>query len=130
MTDSFNTGNNPTNLEDSADYLFHLSQASLKQYPSKAFLLASKAKQIAEQNNWNTKKALANKYMGEAKIELEDYYEAKKYLSDALKFYDESSPAIAGDIYLLLGIANYYLAEYHQANLNYRSAIEMFESMG
>ena len=51
-TDSFNTGNNRTNLHDSVDYLLHLTLASIESYPAKAFLLATKAKQISEQNKW------------------------------------------------------------------------------
>lgn len=128
--DSFQAGNNRTNLQDSVDYLLHLALASIRPYPSKAFLIASKAKQISEQNKWEEKTAIASKYMGESKIELEDFYEAKKYLLDALDFYDESTPAVTGDIYLLLGKVNYYLAEYHQASLNYRFAIELFEQTG
>ena len=65
--------------------------------------------------------------MGEAKIKLEDYYQAKKYLSDALNYFTEQTPEILGDCYYLLGKTNYYLAEYEQANKNYRSAIELFE---
>ncbi len=125
--DSFNTGNNPTNLQDSVDYLLHLAIASIHSYPSKAFLLASKAKQISGQNRWGEKTALANKCMGESKIKLEDYYEAKKYLADALEYYDKNTPAITGEIYLLLGKTNYFLAEYHEASLNFRSAIDLFE---
>ncbi len=129
-TDSFNTGNNRTGLQDSVDYLLHLAHASIRSYSSNAFLIASKAKQISEQNSWEEKEALANKYMGEAKIELEDYYEAKKYLMDALEFYSKNTSTLTGEIHLLLGKVNYYLAEYHQANLNYRSAIELFENTG
>lgn len=128
--DSFTVGFSPTTLEDSVDYLLHLATVNLDLYPQKAFTQASIAKQISTQMKWDDKKALACKYMGEAKIELEDYYQAKKYLTDALEYFTEGTPKILGDCYYLLGKVNYYLAEYEEANTNYRAAIALFEKTG
>jgi len=125
--DSFIVGVNPTTLEDSVDYLLHLASVNLDLYPQQAFTHASIAKQISTQLKWNDKSAMACKYMGEAKIELEDYYQAKKYLIDAIEYFTEETPKILGDCYYLLAKANYYLAEYEEANNNYRSAIALFE---
>ncbi len=125
--DSFTVGMNPTTLEDSVDYLLHLASVNLDLYPQRAFTHASIAKQISTQLKWNDKRALACKYMGEAKIELEDYYQAKKYLTDAIEYFTEETPKILGDCYYLIAKANYYLAEYEEANNNYRAAIALFE---
>ena len=125
--DSFTVGVNPATLEDSVDYLLHLSSVNLDLYPKRAFTQASIAKQISAQMKWDDKKALACKYMGEAKIELEDYYQAKKYLTDAIEYFSGDGPKILGDCYYLLAKANYYLAEYEEANKNYHAAISLFE---
>jgi tetratricopeptide (TPR) repeat protein len=127
--DSFIVGLNRTTLEDSVDYLLHLASADLDAYPQKAFINASIANKICTQLKWNDKKALACKFMGEAKIKLEDYYQAKKYLKDAIANFSEDMPRILGDTYYLLAKANYYLAEYKEANDNYRAAIALFEKV-
>jgi len=128
--DSFIVGLNRTTLEDSVDYLLHLAAANLDIYPQRAFTNASIAKQISAQLKWDDKKALACKYMGEAKIELEDYYQAKKYLTDAIENFTEETPKILGESYYLLAKANFYLAEYEEASKNYRVAIALFEKTG
>ncbi len=125
--DSFVVGQNRTTLEDSVDYLLHLASVNLDLYPQRAFTDASIAKQISAQLKWDDKKALACKYMGEAKINLEDYYQAKKYLTDAIGYFTNETPKILGDCYYLLAKAEYYLAEYEEANKNYREAITLFE---
>ena len=127
IPDSFTTGVNRATLSDSVDYLLHLSSVNMDRYPEHAFTNASVASQICSKNGWDEKKALACKFMGEAKLELEDYYQAEKYLSDALSYFTEETPKILGDIYYLLAKTEYYLAEYQEANLHYRSAIDLFQ---
>lgn len=128
--DSFTVGPNRATLEDSVDYLLHLASVNLDRYPQRAFTNASIAKHISSQMKWSNKQAMACKYMGEAKIELEDYYQAKKYLIDAIDYFTEETPKILGDCYYLLAETNYYLAEYKEANKNYRSAIALYEKTG
>lgn len=125
--DSFITGTNRTSLEDSVDYLLHLSSVNMDRYPDHAFANASLAYTICNQVQLSEQKAIACKFMGEAKLELEDFYQAKKYLTDALEQIDSDMPQWLGDIHYLLAKTNYYLAEYEESNKYYRSAIELFK---
>jgi signal transduction histidine kinase/CheY-like chemotaxis protein len=125
--DSFVAGVNRATLEDSVDYLLHLSAVNMEKYPDHAFSSASLANEICSQIKLKERKGLSLKYMGEAKLQLEDYYQAKKYLTDALGFLTEEMPRLTGDVHYLLAKTNYFLAEYEESNKYYRSAIQYFE---
>lgn len=126
-SDSFITGNNRASLQDSVDYLLNESDRLVLTNPSAAFSKAAIAKQISAEYKWEEKRALACKYMGEAKMQLEDYYQAKKYLVDALDYYKDSRSKITADLFFLLGKANYFLGEYQEANADYKEAIAYYE---
>ena len=126
--DSFVTGINRASLQDSVDYLLQIAAATLEKYPDRAFDNAAVAKQISVQYNWNYRALRAYKYMGEAKLEMEDYYQAEKYLLDAISLLPPDAPNLAGDLYFSLGKANYYLGEYEQARTSYREALKYFEA--
>ena len=119
-----------TRAKDSVNNLLEAAKEQIDYYPEKAFMLALKAKDLGLQFKIKDKVPLAAKLMGEAKLELEDYYQAKKYLGEAVGMFTEETPRILGDSYYLLAKANYYLAEYEEANKNYRTAINLFEKSG
>ncbi len=126
--DSFVTGINRASLQDSVDYLLRIAAATIETHPSRAFDNAAVAKQICVQYNWNYRALRAFKYMGEAKLELEDFYQAEKYLLDAINLLPPNSPNLSGDLYFSLGKANYYLGDYEQASTSYREALKYFEA--
>ena len=128
--DSFVTGINRADLQDSVDYLLQIALATVESHPSRAFDNAAIAKQISVEYNWNYRALRAFKYMGEAKLELEDYYQAEKYLQDAINLLPKDAPKLAGDLYFSLGKANYYLGDYEQASTSYREALKYFEAEG
>ncbi len=127
--DSFITGNNRASLQDSVDYLLNQANDLVESNPAVAFSKAAIAKQISAEYRWGEKRAIACKFMGEAKMQLEDYYQAKKYLCDALEYYRSQPSANTADLYFLLGKTNYYLGEYKEANSDYREAIAYFEKV-
>lgn len=126
--DSFTTGIIPTRLQDSVDYLLHIASATVRTHPLRAFENASHAKDLCVSNKWDQKLVLAYKYMGESKIESEDYYEAKKYLVESVALLTDEMPKTSGNIFFLLGKAHYFLGEYEDANNNYLKALKLFES--
>jgi signal transduction histidine kinase/CheY-like chemotaxis protein len=128
-SDSFITGNNRASLQDSVDYLLNQADQMIESNPSEAFVKAVIAKQISAEYKWEEKRALACKYLGEAKMQLEDFYQAKKYLSDALNYYKNSKSKITADLFFLLGKTNYFLGEYQEANADYREAISYYEKV-
>jgi signal transduction histidine kinase/CheY-like chemotaxis protein len=127
--DSFVTGINRADLQDSVDYLLQIASATIESHPARAFDNAAVAKQICVQYKWNYRALRAFKYMGEAKLELEDYYQAEKYLLDAIKLLPPDAPNLSGDLYFSLGKANYYLGDYEQASTSYREALKYFEEV-
>jgi signal transduction histidine kinase/CheY-like chemotaxis protein/Flp pilus assembly protein TadD len=123
------TGINRADLQDSVDYLLQIASATVETHPNRAFDNAAVAKQISVQYKWNYRALRAYKYMGEAKLELEDYYQAEKYLLDAVQLLPEDAPNLSGSLYFSLGKANYYLGDYEQASMSYREALKYFESV-
>jgi signal transduction histidine kinase/tetratricopeptide (TPR) repeat protein len=129
--DSFRTGYNSANLDDSVDLYLRLASELVKSNPSKAFSYAAAAEHICIQLKSTAKSALACKYMGNAKIQLEEYYEAKKYLLDAFQYYSVSGTEVEkAGINYSLGITGYYLGEYQDAILNYRAALQIYNKLG
>ncbi|MBN1950695.1 MAG: tetratricopeptide repeat protein [Bacteroidales bacterium] len=124
------SGTKSSASEDSISYLLHRSGDDMQKYPQYAFNSARQALDIANRLGKADLKAAAARYMGQAKLNLEDYFEAKKYLSDALSYLGNENPTWKGDILFYLASSNYYLAEYEESNLYYRQAIEIFEKKG
>jgi len=129
--DSFNTGINNANIDDSVDLYLRQASELIKINPAKAFYYATKAEHLSSQMKSKAKSALAFKYMGKAKIQLEEYYEAKKYLQDAFHYYSASGTDLEkANINYSLGITGYYLGEYQDAIINYRSALQIYNKLG
>jgi hypothetical protein len=96
-------------LQDSVDYLLNQANDLVESNPAVAFSKAAIANRSALNTGWGEKRAIACKFMGEAKMQLEDYYQAKKYLCDALEYYRSQPSANTADLYFLLGKTNNYL---------------------
>ncbi|MBN1599308.1 MAG: tetratricopeptide repeat protein [Bacteroidales bacterium] len=126
-SDSFITGTYSANLEDSVDYLLSLSSNEIYSNPELAFEYASRARDISITHKLSKRKMAATSYMGKAKIETEDYYQAKKYLTEALDYYKDINDDKAADLNYLLGKTNYFLGNYEDANDNYREAIDIYK---
>jgi signal transduction histidine kinase len=126
--DSFTTGIARANLQDSVDYLLHIAAATVRTFPERTFENASRARDLCIENKLTYDLVLAYKYMGEAKIETEEYYEAQKYLQEASLLLADQMPKTSGNIYFLLGKAKYYLGEYEDANTQYLKALKLFEA--
>jgi signal transduction histidine kinase/CheY-like chemotaxis protein/Tfp pilus assembly protein PilF len=130
-TDSFKTATYSVNMDDSVDFLLRFASELVETNPARSYAYAVKARELCSQFKIEEKNAAAFKYMGEAKIELEDYFQAKKYLQDALQYYNTSkSEADIADIQYSLGITCYYLAQYQEAMINYRLALKIYNKLG
>lgn len=123
-------GTNSGVSADSITYLLHRSRDDVKAYPAHAFNSAQQAFHIAKRADLSDQQAIACRYMGQAKLEMEDYLEAKKYLTDALNYLGDGKPKWKGDILFYLGSAKHYLAEYEESNQDYREAIDLFRKTG
>lgn len=129
--DSFLTGYSHVKLQDSVDYLLHLARELTKSNTKKAALYAMKAWEICSEHNWEEKRARACIVVGSVKLEQEDFYAAKKYLMDAKNYYDkQKNDKITADILFRLGLTNYYLSKYDEANSDYFKAIKIFNKLG
>lgn len=125
--DSFvgTTGN--IGLRDSVDYLLTVAQEEIDSFPIDSYQKASRVRELALRTRMPRKGAIAAKLMGEAKINIEEFYEAKKFLSEALSYFNtvEADPLLA-ETYYLLGITNYYLGDYDNSIYQYQQAIQYF----
>jgi signal transduction histidine kinase len=117
--------------EDSVDVLIGLSSTQLKKNPDQSYNIAEKAKDLAEHLNITDKTAKALWLMGKAKIELEDYYQAKQLLTDASTLYDTlSHDLFEAEIKYALALCCYYNSEYKDAIFNYQYALRIYNKLG
>lgn len=118
---------NHTPIEDSVDIFIGMSTSQLKTDPAQSFIFAEKAKDLAKQLKSNEKISKALWLMGKAKIELEDYYLAKKVLSEASTYIDyKSKDLFDAEIKYALALSCYYNGEYKEAIENYQHALNIF----
>lgn len=117
--------------EDSVDVLINLSAQQLKTEPDKSYHLAEKAKNIAEQLKIDEKTAKSLWLMSKAKVELEDYYQAEKLLSEASMLHDTATEDLfQAEIKYTLALCCYYKSDYKNAIENYQSALKIFSKFG
>ncbi len=127
-TDSFTTGITRADLQDSVTYLLHIAGATVRTHPVRTFENARKALELCKEYKWEQQQAVALRYMGEAKIAVEEYIEARGYLEEAAALLTQDMTKTAGNIYFQLGKANYYLGDYEAANNNYMEGLKFFEA--
>jgi signal transduction histidine kinase/Tfp pilus assembly protein PilF len=112
---------------NSVDSLINLSTALLKNNPDESYKLAEKAKDYAQQLKSDESIAKALWLMGKAKIELEDYYHAKKLLADAVLYCDTTNNEfLIAEIKYSQALTAYYNMEYKDAIDDYKFALKVY----
>ncbi|MBN2487063.1 MAG: tetratricopeptide repeat protein [Bacteroidales bacterium] len=114
-------------LQDSVDAFLLKSEEIIDTLPEIAAKYSSKAREIAHNLYMPEREALANKLLGESKLRLEEYYEARKHLIFASNYYENSNNKILlGKVKYLLGLNEYYLSNYTSAIDYYLFAYNIF----
>jgi signal transduction histidine kinase/CheY-like chemotaxis protein len=129
-TDSFYSEAGYLSIEDSIDILLQLSVDVLKSNPPKAYIYAERAQKISKHFKIDDKIALSCYYMGKVKVELEDYFQAKKYLNDALPYFkfikDNYKEA---EIDYSIAISCFYLGEYDESLKKNMKALYLYNEL-
>jgi signal transduction histidine kinase len=118
----------PNALRDSIELFLLESEQSVDSLPLEAAIKAEKARRYADILEMKEQEAFASKILGNAKMNLEEYYEAAKYLQSSLQFYTKTKEQkLTGDIHFLLGKTEYYLANYTKSLDHYLKALQIFK---
>jgi tetratricopeptide (TPR) repeat protein len=116
--------------EDSIDFILKQSASFISSNPNKAYAFAEKANQMCKQNKFEYELALSDFYKGKAKVELEDYYQAKKYLHDALPYFvSKKDKYKEADTYYSIAISCYYLGEYEESLKKNMDALHIYNKL-
>lgn len=115
-------------LRDSIDIYLLESEILVDSLPYAAAIQSDKARRYASLLEMKEQEAIASKILGNAKVNLEEYYEAAKHLQFALHYYEKTkNQKLLGDIHYLLGITEYYLANYTKSLDHYLNALQIFK---
>ncbi len=124
---SLPAGTDVSILRDSIGIYLYLSEEACNTNPQKAALLSNRARKISNLLNLDEQEAYASKILGESKINLEEYYEALKYLNLALSYYENTkNKFLTGEIHYLLGFTQYHLANYTNSLDHHLKALQVF----
>ena len=116
-------------MKDSIDYFLLESEQLIDSNPLQSFDIALKAQELSSSLKYYERNAYASRLLGEAKLNIQDYYEAEKHLSTALHFYTNTrKDIIIADIQYLLGLSRNYLGKYSDALENYFEAIKTYRN--
>jgi signal transduction histidine kinase len=125
--DTFQVGKNSARLKDSIDYYLFESEQLIDSNPLLSSSNASKAQQLAATLNYEEMHAYASRLLGEAKLNIENYYEAENQLITARNFYiNTRKELIKADIEHLLGMTRYHLRKYSDAIRNFEHAAKIY----
>lgn len=114
--DIFQTGNETGILKDSIDIYLLQSEILVDSMPAKSARLAERAIILSEYFKMPERRAYSCKILGHAKLNLQEFYEARKLLSIASNFYEKSGKEVVlGNILFLQGLTEYYLSNYNGA---------------
>jgi signal transduction histidine kinase len=126
--DAFQSGNETSILKDSIDIYLLKSELLVDSMPAFSAKLADRAMLLSDHFNMLESEAYSSKILGQAKINLQEYYEARKYLSSAAKYYESNNKVnVLGNILYLQGLAEYYLSNYSGALDFYSNASTIFQ---
>lgn len=126
--DSFPIGRTSGDMKDSVDYYLLTSEKFIDSNPSFSSSNAVKAKELSARYNFPERLAYASQLIGQAKINVQEYYEAEKHLYTACNYYDKTSQdQTLAEIHFLLGLTQYYLGKYEVSLQNYLKAERLFE---
>ena len=126
--DSLKMGLTSASNNDSMHILLKMAEYCQADSPVLTFEYAKQAKLIANRLDDQSAKAYCEKKMGDAKLDLNDYYESVQHLKNALEFYKTTSDdERLGDLYYSLGLNNYYLGNYAESLSNYLKAISFYQ---
>jgi len=99
--------------------------------PEKIFPLAKNLLMEAEDDNDKKSIGLANFYLGNYYYNNDNFSNALKHFSEALKVYQKQNDSeILADIHYNLGLTNQYLNHYDEALESYQKSTELFLELG
>jgi signal transduction histidine kinase/CheY-like chemotaxis protein len=130
--DAFQTGNESSILKDSIDIYLVKSESLVDSLPSVSVKNAERALEISQNFNLQENVAYASKILGQAKLNLREYYQARKYLSSSAIYYEKNSSkeVMLAKISYLQGLTEYYLTNYTDAINFYLKASKIFQKHG
>ncbi len=124
------SGHKPLTTEDSLRIILELVDKSLVDTPQLAFKHARTARELALRTGNREKIAFANKRIGDAKLELNDFVEAGKFYQNALEYYlTNDKPKVLGDLFYNMASVDYYQGDYSNSLSHYHKALSIFEKL-
>jgi signal transduction histidine kinase/CheY-like chemotaxis protein len=128
--DSFQIGTNMAGMKDSIDMYLLKSEVLVDSNPLLSSSIARKAMELSTIMKFYERHAYASRILGEAKLNVKEYYEAEKHLSNSLQFYNNTNQTlIKADILSLLGLTQYYLNKYSDALESYSEASNFYNKI-
>ncbi len=117
-------------MKDSVDFYLLASEKFIDSNPSFSSSNALKARELALRYNFPERHAYASQLLGQAKISIQEYYEAEKHLTTACSYYEKTNQELTlAEIQFLLGLTQYYLGKYDASLQNYLKAEGLFDKL-